>query len=85
MAKLYVKYSSPDPDTQGGTVQLDNVIDAGIANDFLVVRYANGVVTFTKTDKIDDAQFDPTEDETTDNVQGESDTADVKVENDTTG
>ena len=53
MATLYVKTED------GSSRTLDNVADAGIAGDFLVIRYADGVVTFTKHYNIDDVQFDP--------------------------
>lgn len=67
MAKAYIKYSSADETAKA--VQLDNVVDVGIANDFLVIRYKDGVVTFTKTDLIDDVQFDPTEDQVEENTE----------------
>lgn len=76
MAKLYVKYVPKTGFEEGTQVVLENVMDVGIANDFLVVRYTDGVVTFTKTEYITDAQFDPTEDEPTDNVQGDDNPAD---------
>lgn len=70
MATLYVK-------SEDGTSRtLDNVADAGIAGDFLVIRYNDGVVTFTKHYNIDDVQFDPTADaeedgESTDDTTGQ--------------
>ena len=56
MPKLYIKFKD------GTSKTLDNVADAGIANDFFVIRFTDGVVTFTSTEPISDAQFDPTED-----------------------
>jgi hypothetical protein len=70
MPKLYVKYGTDE----ANTVTLQNVADAGIANDFLVIRYTDGVVTFTKTDRITDVQFDPTEDEAGDDAEATDDT-----------
>lgn len=57
MPKLYLKFKD------GTSKTLENVVDAGIANDFFVIRFTDGVVTFTETEPISDAQFDPTEDE----------------------
>lgn len=73
MPKLYVKYAAlagQDPKT----VLLDNVADAGVANDFLVIRYTDGVVTFTKTEQITDVQFDPTEDGDSEGAEAQDDT-----------
>lgn len=72
MARLLVRY---DKEAPNNTVTLDNVADAGIAGDFLVIRYTDGVVTFTKHYDIDDVQFDPTGDEPQDG-EGQDDTAD---------
>lgn len=80
MAKLLVKYVSTDPATPGASIELDNVVDAGIANDFLVVRYSDGVVSFTKTEHIDSAQFDPTGD-----APAETEGQDAEGNNDTSG
>lgn len=73
MPQLYIKYGpvgSADPKT----VTLENVADAGIANDFLVIRYTDGVVTFTKTDGISDVQFDPTGDTPEEDAEAQDDT-----------
>jgi len=75
MPRLYIKYGavgSADPKT----VTLENVVDAGIATDFLVIRHGDGVVTFTKTDGISDVQFDPT---------GDTPEEDAEATDDTTG
>jgi hypothetical protein len=70
MPKLYVKYAALGT-AEPKTVMLENVADAGIANDFLVIRYTDGVVTFTKTEQITDVQFDPTEDAEEEGAGGE--------------
>lgn len=80
MGILTVKYadkhnSTSGETTPGGTVELQNVVDAGIANDFLIVRYSDNVVSFTKTDYIDSAQFDPSDGEEAD-AEGSDDTTD---------
>jgi hypothetical protein len=75
MAKLFIKFraqGSADPKV----ATLENVVDAGIANDFLVIRYADGVVTFTTTENITDVQFDPTEDGDTEGAEAQNDTPD---------
>ena len=65
MATLYVKTED------GNSRTLQDVADAGIAGDFLVIRYNDGVVTFTKHYNIDDIQFDPTADQV-EEADGES-------------
>lgn len=68
MPKLYIK------NKDGTSRTLDGVVDAGIANDFLVVRFTDGVVTFTQTEPISDVQFDPTEDATEEDGESANDT-----------
>lgn len=70
MPKLFIKFraqGSADPKV----ATLENVVDAGIANDFLVIRYGDGVVTFTTLENITDVQFDPTEDAEEEGASGE--------------
>lgn len=68
MPKVYIKT------TDGASRTLDNVVDAGIAGDFVVLRFADGVVTFTTTENITDVQFDPTEDAAEEDGEGTNDT-----------
>lgn len=66
MAKLLLKYSGKDSNDPGTQVTLDNVVEAGVASDFLIIRHTDGVVVFLKTGNIDSVQFDPTEDQSAD-------------------
>ena len=68
MASLYIKKKD------GSTLIKEDVVDAGIANDFLVVRYSDGVVTFDDTENIDSVQFDPTADAEEDSGESTDDT-----------
>lgn len=73
MGKLLIKHTGENGELYTRT--LENVIDAGVANDFLAIRYADGTVTFTKSEPINEFQFepDPPTDEA-DSGEGQNDT-----------
>ena len=70
MAELRIKTKDGQHRTLVG------VADAGIAGDFVVVRYNDGIIAFTTSENISDFEFDPTGDTEEADGEGQDNTTD---------